>query len=365
MDILKARKKAKKLKENKENQTEKNENIAKGPYEGPPKDEKPTDETEEVLKAEKPDPDSDELTMKDDMQILSEEDEYRKEILKQLEMEASSHTIEDQVPCIDTENHVDTTAEIDESTEIEIREKILKDLEEQEKAGYEDMHCDMSIQKDEIKNKNPEKITKPVQSGTEMPCPSQKNTEEGIKTDLSIETDVPFDFTAEHDGTVTKTKAHKKETPTIKVLVFRIGRELYSIDIMKIKKIDPIDEITRVPNTPDFVRGIISLRGEIIPILDLKIKLKIKDTQTHKKPGVIILNEQNAGILIDFVVGVKEIEKGMIETATTIVGSIDSEFITGIVRLKDLVFSILDITRLIKKEIIEEIDKYFVSLKYY
>ncbi len=149
----------------------------------------------------------------------------------------------------------------------------------------------------------------------------------------------------------------------VKFLVFRIGREYYSIDIMKIKKIDPVEEITRVPNTPPFVLGVISLRGEIIPILDLKKKLMIKEHEGIHKPGIVILNELNAGIIIDYVVGVREIKLSEIEKAPSIVGSIDSEYITGIVRYKKIVFSILDINNLIRKEIVEGIGDFFSRLK--
>ncbi len=333
MDILKARKKAKEMKKDRHKKPADDALELKSPK-GDKKDESPGKDADSRKDAKKKTP--------------AKKPEPKPKTVKEIK----------EKPVPEKKQYIRNVEE-----EEQFRRQILKELEEEDKAKAE---TDTSL-KDSKDNgapsaagygKKPKKIASEKPSLTDEYTPGSKKA--GAKPADLPEKAMDLEETGIEDQKGTKTL---KPQETIKFLIFRMGKELYSIDIMKIKKIDPIDEITRVPNTPPFVLGIISLRGEIIPILDLKKKLLIKDYKGQKKPTIIILNEQNVGVLIDFVVGVKEIKASDIEKSTTIVGSIDSEFITGIVRYKNMVFSILDITNLIKRDIFDGLNDYFSDMK--
>lgn len=370
MDILKARKKAKKLKKDKEKKTKEDKSpeiTESSSSSDAPFNENIPEDKDDAGKPEPKDKDiqtNENITEETVIESEMEEEEFRKQILKELEkqekdLKQDSSTVSEAPMEPESQDIPDeASGMIDGMSEEEFRQKILKELEEEDEALNMEMNtetdmADQSPSMEEISNtsKANETVALPDSSSHGIDIPPQGS-------ELSEDT-----YSFDDDYEEEKIEKRKIED-SMKALVFKIGREFYGIDIMKIKKIDPIDEITRVPNTPDFVLGIISLRGEIIPILDLKKKLKIKDCEGTKKPNIIILNEENVGIIIDIVEGVREVKLDTIERAVTIVGSIDSDFITGIVRQKNLVFSILDIISLIKKEIIEDINNFFSSLKY-
>ena len=144
-----------------------------------------------------------------------------------------------------------------------------------------------------------------------------------------------------------------------KYLTFALDKEEYAIEILKVNQIIRLQEITSIPCTPPFIRGVINLRGMIIPIIDLRKKFKMDDhTDTDRSCIVVIQLEQtnkrvNMGIVIDEVREVIEIPAGDIEATPELGTNIDTEFILGIAKTGKSVKMMLDINKVLTSSEIE------------
>lgn len=121
-------------------------------------------------------------------------------------------------------------------------------------------------------------------------------------------------------------------------LTFRIGHEHYGLELSKTREIIEYSGITEVPLMPNFLRGVINLRGEVVPVIDLAIRLGRKTIQVQRRTCIIVVeiqnNEQNhvLGLLADAVSEVIEIEDENIEDAPSFGANIRADFIQGIAR---------------------------------
>ena len=140
-----------------------------------------------------------------------------------------------------------------------------------------------------------------------------------------------------------------------KYLIFNLGKEIYGIPILKIKNIERKMDITPVPRTPGFVKGITNLRGKIIPVIDLKNKFGIGVTDVTDRTCVIIVDIrtesglQTNGLMVDSVSEVVDISDGYIEPVPqTKDNEEDQEFMSGIGKVKDRVIILLDIQKILE-----------------
>jgi purine-binding chemotaxis protein CheW len=146
-----------------------------------------------------------------------------------------------------------------------------------------------------------------------------------------------------------------------KYLTFALDKEEYAIEILKVNQIIRMQEITAIPRVPSFVRGIINLRGSIIPIIDLRKKFSMTDhADTERSCIVVIQLEQdgktvNMGIVIDEVREVLEIPSGDIEETPAFGAGIDTEFIMGIAKTGKAVKMMLDIGKVLTSSEIKAI----------
>ncbi len=117
-------------------------------------------------------------------------------------------------------------------------------------------------------------------------------------------------------------------------LCFRVAAERYAISIMEIKEITKPREMTEVPRVPDFVRGVISLRGVIVPIFDLKVRLHLAPVPDMGKSRIIVVKNGEGlfGILVDEVIQVVKVPAKSIEQPPAVLEGIDREFVRGIGR---------------------------------
>jgi len=140
-----------------------------------------------------------------------------------------------------------------------------------------------------------------------------------------------------------------------KYLTFNLGGEQYGIEILKVKEIIGIMDITKVPRTPDFVRGVINLRGKVIPVIDLRTKFgmeKIADTEQTCIIVVDILVEDNPiqmGIIVDSVSEVLDIPHSDIEETPSFGTAVTTDFIKGIAKTKGGVKILLNIEEVLSK----------------
>jgi purine-binding chemotaxis protein CheW len=122
---------------------------------------------------------------------------------------------------------------------------------------------------------------------------------------------------------------------TIELLCFKVAHEEYAIDIMRIKEIIKPREVTEVPRVPAFVRGILSLRGNIIPVFDMRARLGMPEGTPSEQERIVVVNRQGGfcGILVDQVVQVVRIPEAGIEPPPVVLEGIDRDFVQGIGQL--------------------------------
>lgn len=131
-------------------------------------------------------------------------------------------------------------------------------------------------------------------------------------------------------------------------VVFKLGNEEYGIDIMQVKEIVPYKEPVRVPNTPGFIEGIVNLRGEIIPIVNLKKRFNIPGESINEETRVIVMNidSKQIGFIVDDASEVITISSDNIETAPDIIAGIERKYITGIGKIEERILILLDLDKL-------------------
>ena len=131
-------------------------------------------------------------------------------------------------------------------------------------------------------------------------------------------------------------------------LTFRLDQEEYGIDILKVQEIRGYEPPTRVANAPGFIKGVVNLRGTIVPIVDMRLKFNCAKAEYNAFTVVIILNLRNriVGIVVDSVSDVMELPPDALKAAPDIESVIDSAAVLGLGSLGDRMLILLDIERL-------------------
>ena len=138
-----------------------------------------------------------------------------------------------------------------------------------------------------------------------------------------------------------------------KYLVFKIGDEEYGIDIRKITTIiEKTMEIARVPKLPVFLKGVINLRGDIIPVISLRLKFGLSEDVYDSETRIIIvgLDEISAGLIVDSVAEVIELDEESTESITNIAGDFSLDYIAGVGKAEGKIITLLNLERLISIE---------------
>ncbi|MFD3303780.1 chemotaxis protein CheW [Alteromonas macleodii] len=142
-------------------------------------------------------------------------------------------------------------------------------------------------------------------------------------------------------------------------LSFKLGEEFYGINILRVQEIKGWEETTSIPNTPGFIKGVINLRGTVIPILDLRLKFNMKWNEYDKKTVVIVTKiksedtEKIMGIVVDSVSDTQNIKLSEISEAPDLGVSINTDYIKGITSVGENMLVILDIDRLINHGVLD------------
>ena len=142
-------------------------------------------------------------------------------------------------------------------------------------------------------------------------------------------------------------------------LTFTLANDTYGIDILKVQEIRGYDAVTRIANTPEFIKGVINLRGVIVPIVDLRIKLRVGEASYHEFTVVIILKvlEKVVGIVVDGVSDVVALSAEQINPAPEMVSGLDNDFITGLGTLNDQMLILMNIEKLMSSEEIQILEQ--------
>ncbi|QFY42445.1 chemotaxis protein CheW [Candidatus Methylospira mobilis] len=143
-------------------------------------------------------------------------------------------------------------------------------------------------------------------------------------------------------------------------LAFMVGGEEYGVNILKVQEIRGYESVTRIPNAPEFVKGVINLRGVIVPIVDLRIKFQLGTPTYDQLTVVIILNldERISGVVVDSVSDVTTLMPEQVRAAPDFGSSINTQYIIGLGAVDDRMLILLDIGRLMTSEEMALTDSY-------
>jgi len=138
-----------------------------------------------------------------------------------------------------------------------------------------------------------------------------------------------------------------------KYLTFKLGDEDYGLEILKVQEILQMQQVTRVPRTPTFVRGVINLRGKVIPVIELRKKFGMESEEDTDKTCIIVvqigesIQSVTIGIIIDEVSEVLDIKADSIQETPSFGGDVNTDFILGIGKVGDKVKMLLDIDKVL------------------
>jgi purine-binding chemotaxis protein CheW len=156
---------------------------------------------------------------------------------------------------------------------------------------------------------------------------------------------------------VGKDAAKDLNTELLQFVSFNLGDEEYAIEILKVQEIIRMIEITRVPNSPEFINGVINLRGRVIPVLDLGKRIGLPEKEHSGDSRIIVVEIQNKviGFIVDKVNIVLRINQNIVEPTPELVGKIESEFIRGIAKMEKNLLILLDLDKVISQPEMKEL----------
>ena len=139
------------------------------------------------------------------------------------------------------------------------------------------------------------------------------------------------------------------DTDELQLVSFNIGSEEFGVDILKVQEINRMVDITKVPQAPHYVEGVINLRGKVIPIVDLRKRfdLEVKEHDKNTRIVVVDIDGTVMGMIVDAVSEVLRLDASTIEPPPEIVTGINSDYIKGVAKLDDRLLIFLDLSKVI------------------
>ncbi len=147
----------------------------------------------------------------------------------------------------------------------------------------------------------------------------------------------------------------------LQLVSFKIGEEEFGIDILRVQEIIKMIDITKVPNAPSFVEGVINLRGRIIPIVFLRKRLGMETKEFDKNTRIVVveIDGKIVGFIVDAVSEVLRISKEITEKPPEFVSGVNSDYITAVAKLEDRLLILLDLDKTLsnrQKELLQNMD---------
>ena len=143
-----------------------------------------------------------------------------------------------------------------------------------------------------------------------------------------------------------------QQTGSMQLVSFRLGNETYGIEITKIREIILVGEITQIPETPHYIKGLINLRSSVIPVIDLRARFSLPEGELGEESRIMVLNVagRTIGIVVDSVNEVLRVSQSQVSPAPPTVASLGNHYMTGLVRLDEQLLILLDVDRLFGEE---------------
>jgi len=149
----------------------------------------------------------------------------------------------------------------------------------------------------------------------------------------------------------------------LKVIVFALAGEQYGIEVDKVRTIERMMPITRVPKTPAFVKGVINLRGVVIPVIDLRGRFGLPETEASETSRIIIVqvNDLEVGFIVDAANDVIDIDSDRIDSPPEVVGGIKAKYLRGVAKLDDnRLLIMLNLAEVLNKDEIIQLEQFEV-----
>ena len=146
----------------------------------------------------------------------------------------------------------------------------------------------------------------------------------------------------------------------LKVIVFALGEEEYGIEVEKVKTVERLMPITRVPKTPGFVKGVVNLRGIVVPVIDLRGRFGLPETEPTEQSRIIIVNsgDMEVGFIVDQANDVTDINTDQIDLPPDVVGGIQAKYLRGIAKTgQDRLLVMLNLSEVLNKSEIVQLDQ--------
>jgi len=133
---------------------------------------------------------------------------------------------------------------------------------------------------------------------------------------------------------------------------FKVGKESFGVDIGRVQEIVTVPEITKVPDTPEYLEGIINLRGKIISVMDLRKRLNLNNSNNNRKNRILVteMGGRTMGLIVDEVSEVLRLNPDSIEPPPEIINTAGAQYITGVGKMQDGIVLLLDLEKVLSPE---------------
>ncbi len=144
----------------------------------------------------------------------------------------------------------------------------------------------------------------------------------------------------------------KQQEEQLQLVSFTVGNELFAVNILNVQEINRMLALTKVPQSPEGIEGVINLRGRIIPVLDLRIQFGITETTLNEHSRIIVVEVKGStlGFIVDTVHEVLRINQSIIEPTPQTTSSIDQSYVAGVAKLEEQLLILLNLDRLLTDE---------------
>lgn len=152
---------------------------------------------------------------------------------------------------------------------------------------------------------------------------------------------------------LTDNRVDSSQAERMQLVSFILDQEEYGVEVLKVREIIRMPNITRVPNTPHYVDGVINLRGKVIPIISLRKRFSLEVAENDSRTRIIVMDMTGelTGFIVDSVVEVIRITSGEVQPAPPVAaGSIEQEYLSGVINREDRLLVLLDLKKMFSHE---------------